>query len=203
MSKNCSVRLPCHYTPFRQSFPIVRISQPLEIGLTPEAVANAVPLLLADLPRWEHRHQKCTLRPPPPKVNQLLSGPPQRRHTPQRALTGKPWVTLPRRQGAAGTIPNVARYLGRIFAQKFLGIRKRGGVFFARNSNFEKISPRSIFNIGGAGVPSGGFRFRAVAERASLWAWAWGRSGAGRHPKGAEALGSQGKQNESKGQGTG
>ena len=56
--------LSCHYTPFREFIPIIRISEPLQTGLTPGAAGgkksaqDGVALLLANLAPRGHQHHE-------------------------------------------------------------------------------------------------------------------------------------------------
>ncbi len=100
-----------------------------------KSARGSVALLLADLAHPRHRQPERSAKPFPWKDKSTAL---RATHSPIAATEGgsqgKAWVTLPPRQGSAGTItrrPAAARYPGRIFGLKFLGIGRQG-VFSAR-----------------------------------------------------------------------
>lgn len=119
----------------------------------------------------------------------MFIGPPRTIKKSARGAVALPWPASP--AGSTGNLrwsnlstgPGVCRNYpqlprrgpppGRIFwFENFWRKRRQGGS--TRDSNFEKISPRSIFDAGGVGVPSRGLGSGAE----NLWAggggWRWG-----------------------------
>ena len=137
----------------------MRISQPLEIGLTPEAVANAVALLLANAARREHRHPE--MRP----QTSLKQG----KSTALGAVTASPrpanghpkgkgaGVTLLRGQGSAGPSPTPPRCRhgssptsllpAGFWVLKFLGRVDVGGCFLPGSPRDAKNGMNNILGL--------------------------------------------------------
>jgi len=147
---------------------------------TPEAVGNAVALLLADLSRREHLHQNAPLNLPRKDQSTALRA----THSAATATEGgtprgKAWVTWPRGQRSAGIIPqpNAALYTGRTAPTPFLRFRR-------------KILHSLKSPAFGNGKPCQPGRFSQPPPRHSVARWVQGRPGGRRrrHP-GRWALG--------------